>query len=62
MNSQEYEKAFSYNRKEKVSMMVLTENAMTGNVSAATYIVIGAAAAVIIIAAIVIGVISKKKK
>ncbi|MGN0552471.1 MAG: hypothetical protein ACI4I1_03755 [Oscillospiraceae bacterium] len=43
-------------------MMLITENPLTGNVSAGVYIAIVAVAAVVIIAAIVLGVISKKKK
>ncbi len=46
----------------KISMTVLTESALTGNIPASAFIIAAAVAAVVIIAAVVMGVISKKKK
>lgn len=43
-------------------IMLLTESAATGNVSANVYMIIFIAAAVVIIAAVIIGIIAKKKK
>lgn len=46
----------------KISMTVLTESTLTGNIPASAFVIAAAVAAVVIIAAVVMGVISKKKK
>ena len=43
-------------------IMLLTESAVTGNVSANVYMIVFIIAAVVIIAAVIIGIIAKKKK
>ena len=43
-------------------IMLLTESAVTGNVSATVYMIVFIIAAVVIIAAVIIGIIAKKKK
>lgn len=47
---------------KEINIMILTENAMTGNISVTTYIIITVIAVVVIAAAVILGIISKKKK